>query len=610
MNHIFRIAIIPFLVLLAACDNDSKRRIADPVPTAVTITTGQVGSPEGPISLSVSSGGEAPFNWTVSAGALPDGLALSAAGELSGTPTTPGAFTFTITVTDVGGRSGSVDGAIDIIEAAPVIAALTTTQGELGVTVNESLSIASGGRAPFTWSVSTGELPPGLTLSAAGALTGSPSTTGNYTFTIVVTDDNGETGSVDGAIAVIEAAPTIETQTLTNGRQDEVYSGTRLVALDGTLPLSWSATGLPPGLALNDEFISGTPTTYQPEPYVVTLTVTDARGRTDTAEVNLTVDIPEYAISRNERDRDGDGIWDSTAIHTFSNLTGLLMSVEYVDNYRYEFTYDSNGFLIRRIQVSASGALMSTRDIINTPTGLAATVREDTNGDGSVNRTSRYGYSVDGDLALVIEDEDITDGVDDYQEVYFYHLPTHLQSFGRDQGADGYEFSRVWTYPDPNSNRESLVTTYADTTVTQLVDVTWTDNPDGTVTRTAARDLDADGSIDDYEEQTIIRAGLSGPERIRLMTEVALDRGNDGFVDARTERSFTELDQLQMQRRDLEGDGIWNVTVTKTFNTDDNVERVETEVDGNIVQVQRITYENWYLGREPRFEEDAFIITE
>ena len=74
--------------------------------------------------------------------------------------------------------------------------------GQVGVSYSQTL-IASNGNTPYTWSVSSGSLPGGLSLDpATGAITGTPTTSGAYSFTIQVTDNTGETVSVAFSINI------------------------------------------------------------------------------------------------------------------------------------------------------------------------------------------------------------------------------------------------------------------------------------------------------------------------------------------------------------------------------------------------------------------------
>ena len=126
--------------------------------------------------------------FSITNGSLPDGLSLSANGSISGTPTTNGLFSFTVTVENDEGCIGSEDYTI-LIECPSVT--LTSggdlEEGVAGVAYNETIS--QTGYTNPAFSVSAGALPTGLSLSSSGIITGTPTVTGDYDFTITV--DNG-----------------------------------------------------------------------------------------------------------------------------------------------------------------------------------------------------------------------------------------------------------------------------------------------------------------------------------------------------------------------------------------------------------------------------------
>ncbi len=154
----------------------------------------------------VASGGIAPYAYSLSAGALPAGLTLNAAGALSGTPTVVGTFNFSVTATDsTTGTAATATIAYTLTLSAPVI---TITPATLPNSVQQlpytQALTATGGTAPYTFAVTAGALPAGLTLSTAGALSGTPTVSGLFNFTIRATDALGFTGTRVYALTVVD----------------------------------------------------------------------------------------------------------------------------------------------------------------------------------------------------------------------------------------------------------------------------------------------------------------------------------------------------------------------------------------------------------------------
>ncbi len=140
-----------------------------------------------------ASGGRGPYSWSRISGSLPPGLNLSSNGVIDGTPTSTGNYTFTVRVTDEDGRSTSRTFYLDVYDIGETFLTITSnttlSRGRKGSAYSVTLS-ASGGRKPYRWSRISGSLPPGLRLSSDGVISGTPASTGNYMFTIRVTDDN------------------------------------------------------------------------------------------------------------------------------------------------------------------------------------------------------------------------------------------------------------------------------------------------------------------------------------------------------------------------------------------------------------------------------------
>jgi uncharacterized protein YhjY with autotransporter beta-barrel domain len=164
-----------------------------------------------------ASGGVGPYGLTVTAGALPAGLALSSSGDLSGTPTVSGTFNFTVTATDANGQTGTR--AYALVVAVPVLtlAPATVPQGIVGVAYSQAFS-TTGGIAPYGYAVTAGALPGGLTLSAGGTLAGTPTTAGSFSFTVTSTDSTGGTAATvaqDYTVEIINAPPVAVDDTAT-----------------------------------------------------------------------------------------------------------------------------------------------------------------------------------------------------------------------------------------------------------------------------------------------------------------------------------------------------------------------------------------------------------
>jgi ice-binding like protein/putative Ig domain-containing protein/exosortase sorting signal-containing protein len=190
-------------------------------------------------------------------------------------------------------RNGAVTLDTDSASGCATICPLITVNpatlptGALGVAYSQTIS-AIGGTAPYTFAVTAGALPPGLTLTPAGLLSGTPTTSGTSIFTIAATDANGCTGFRAYTITINPLACPILTilpATLPNAGVGSFYS--QPIIASGSTPDSYiyTVTGsLPPGLALNPVTppatktvnLAGTPTAAGD--YSFTITATDANG--------------------------------------------------------------------------------------------------------------------------------------------------------------------------------------------------------------------------------------------------------------------------------------------------------------------------------------------
>jgi hypothetical protein len=176
-------------VTTGAVEGSSSPTITTTSPlTAITQSSAMT-----PVVFAVS-GGTPSYTWAVNTGStLPAGLSLSSGGTLSGTPTTPGTYTFTIKVTDSTSGTALVatkQFSLTVDPASATLTIITTsplTSQEVATPIDNTI-VATGGTAPYSFAVTSGSLPSGATLSNAGVISGSADTPGAYSFTVTVTD--------------------------------------------------------------------------------------------------------------------------------------------------------------------------------------------------------------------------------------------------------------------------------------------------------------------------------------------------------------------------------------------------------------------------------------
>ena len=180
-----------------------------PLNLSCPAASGQVGMSY--FSALVASGGVPPYTFSIIAGSLPPGLTLTPSGAITGVPTLAGNFPFTTKVVDSQGgvaSTATVNCGI-IVTPPPLIVACAGASGKVGVPYNSAI-IASGGTPPYRFMLSSGPLPPGLTLNTnTGAITGTPTAAGTYPYTVKVTDSTGgtaQTRSVNCSITITPPA--------------------------------------------------------------------------------------------------------------------------------------------------------------------------------------------------------------------------------------------------------------------------------------------------------------------------------------------------------------------------------------------------------------------
>jgi len=181
----------------------------DPPPLAMSTPVPPAGRVGLPYALGLTAtGAVGSLSWSISSGALPPGIALDAfAGVISGVPTMWGTFTATIQVHDSWALDRTDARSLSIV-VAPLPLAITTaalTDAHEHQAYGALLG-SIGGAGLTSWSVTAGALPAGLTLDASGNLSGTPTATGTYAFTVQAVDGGWPTNAATQTLTLTVAS--------------------------------------------------------------------------------------------------------------------------------------------------------------------------------------------------------------------------------------------------------------------------------------------------------------------------------------------------------------------------------------------------------------------
>jgi subtilisin family serine protease len=196
--------------------------------------------------------GTAPYEFTISNGDLPPGIDLSPQGELSGIPTQTGRYTFTLSVKDSLGVVGGKTFTLVIATEAPHIQTEILPEGSTGAPYTATLS-ATAGVSPYSWSLASGTLPPGVTINALGTLSGVCFIEGTYVFNVSVADANQLMMEKELRLTITPSPITLSAATdLPYGVKGADYHY-QLTAEGGTEPYAWilGSGTLPAGISLS-----------------------------------------------------------------------------------------------------------------------------------------------------------------------------------------------------------------------------------------------------------------------------------------------------------------------------------------------------------------------
>lgn len=251
------------------------------------------------------------YTFAVTTNALPPGLTLAANGALTGTPTAPGNYAFVITATGFGSCTASRSYNLMVTgTCAPMtVSPATLPGGTVGTLYNQTVT-ASGGAGPYTFTLSNGALPPGLTLDAStGVLSGTPTAGGTSSFTIRATGQGGCTGTRVYVVSIGCAALTFTPMSLPPGTKGLSYNHQFTVMPTGTYTFSVLVGSLPPGFTLSSAgVLSGITNQTGTFNFTVKALGGSCQG---TKAYTLVISNPAAALAQ-QGDYDGDGKADPT----------------------------------------------------------------------------------------------------------------------------------------------------------------------------------------------------------------------------------------------------------------------------------------------------------
>ncbi len=350
------VALFTLLVLfaLAALPNRQQVEVSAAQCPPIAVAPGSIPGASLGVAYSQSftaSGGQSPYTFSRSAGALPPGLFLGSNGSFGGTPTALGNYNFTIRATDANGCTGSRS--YSMLVVCPGITLTNNLPGaSLGVQYSQTIT-ASGGDAPYTFSKTAGTIPPGLFLNSGGGLGGTPTALGNYNFTIQATDSNGCTGSRSYSILVVCPNITLNPASLPAATRGVAYSQ-NITASGGDSPYTYSLVSgsIPPGMFLGSGGSIGG-TSNVTGTYSFLIRATDSNGCAGQRAYTLTVNCPNFLIFP-------------------ANVPGATIGVPYSQNFttnggQSPYTYSlASGSIPPGLLLGSSGVLGGTPNTVGT----------------------------------------------------------------------------------------------------------------------------------------------------------------------------------------------------------------------------------------------------
>lgn len=307
-------------------DNNSQPAEAPTITTAnlETITQGVV------FNQTLSASGTVPIVWAVVSGSLPSGLILNqATGVIDGTPTSATAYAFTVRATNsVGYDEQGYGDTVAATPVAPTISTIALNGLTQGVTFSQTLQAV--GTTPISFAVTSGTLPAGLSLSSLGTISGTPTGSGAYSFTVTATNTAGSDPQVlTGSVA--NTSSSYITSDSFNRADAADITGSNTDAAEGGTALKWQSNATAVWSIVSNRLTANT----------------NVSGGS-----YLPVSVADYEIS--------------AVIATMTNLTGI--NVWAIDGRRNQLS--TTGSTQYRLRLISNGTIALTKVVSGTETTL------------------------------------------------------------------------------------------------------------------------------------------------------------------------------------------------------------------------------------------------
>lgn len=261
--------------------------VAGPVTaTPPTPQSSIVGTSITALTITASGGSGAPYTWSDPSATLPPGLSVAASsttqGRITGTPTKAGTYDVDLQIADAGGHKGSVKWTWTVGFGPLVAASPGAQKSTVGVPAVRQLT-ATGGSGNYSWTAN-GTLPFGFTITTAGRLSGTPSTTGSDTVNVTLTDSVTKQSLPVSIPWTVLARPTVVTP---SNQKTTVGAPVNLSITSScpNAPCTYTLLASPPNITFNltNTAITGTVGGSAGSYPSATISIVDADGATVTS---------------------------------------------------------------------------------------------------------------------------------------------------------------------------------------------------------------------------------------------------------------------------------------------------------------------------------------